>query len=241
MNGVIVKAANLAKVFHVPNGPRTAIGVARTLLDGGSLTTPRRVIDDVSFLISKSEKVALIGTNGSGKTTLLRLIAGIFNPSGGALEVATLPRALFKLRTGMHSNLSVEENVFVLGAIYGIDRRHLTPRLSEILELGELEAHRHAPLRSLSAGEAQRLAFSVLSFTEDEFLMFDETFSAIDEPFLAKHDPILRRLMGASRTVIVTGHNREFLERYCTSAIWLERGKIRALGALEEVFRAYYD
>src|SRR5262249_46733876 len=110
------RAERLGKSFHVLRAERTLLRALRALARGDSLRRELWVLADVSFVIRRGAKVALVGGNGSGKTTLLRLLSGIYAPTRGTLEVASRPRPLFNCTVGFATELSVSDNVVLFGA-----------------------------------------------------------------------------------------------------------------------------
>ena len=143
-------------------------------------------VRDVSFAIERGEAVGVIGRNGSGKTTLLRLIAGIFGPSSGHLEVGGDVASLLELGAGFHPDFTGRENVFMNGAIHGLKRRYVEERMDEIVSFAELERFIDVPVRTYSAGMYMRLGFSVAAHLDPDILLLDEVLATGDADFRAK-------------------------------------------------------
>src|SRR5205823_955881 len=132
---------------------------------------------DVSLAIEPGEAVGIVGRNGSGKTTLLRLIAGIFQPTGGRLEVGGEVGSLLGLGAGFHPDFTGRENVYMNGAIHGLKRRYIDERFDEIVAFAELEPFIDAPVRTYSSGMYMRLGFSVATHLDPDILLLDEVFA----------------------------------------------------------------
>ena len=194
---------------------------------------------DISFTIRRGEKVAVIGRNGSGKTTLLRLIAGIISPSSGSLTVASEPLALFKFWIGQNADLPVIDNIFLFGAVCGMKRRQTGPLVAKILDAADIRELGFAPLRDLSLGQRQRLALSIVFQAPADFLVFDETFVHVDQAFFRECNAFFIGMAQSSRTMVMTSHDHNFLEKYCQRALWLDKGHIRRDGPAAEVIAAY--
>jgi ABC-type polysaccharide/polyol phosphate transport system ATPase subunit len=239
MTEVVVRARALTKRFQVLRRQRTVLRVLRALADPSSLRKELLALDDVSFEVAAGEKLALVGRNGSGKTTLLRILAGIYERTSGELWMATEPRPLFSHSIGFAGELPLESNIFLYGAMHGMDRRYLRPRTDAILDLAGLQELRFALLKELSAGQRQRLALSVFFQAPSPFLVFDEALTNVDRGFLLHCERWFDSLAASNRTVVMTGHDSQWLRRHCRTALWLDGGRLRMHGPAPEVLDAY--
>jgi ABC-type polysaccharide/polyol phosphate transport system ATPase subunit len=233
------RARGLGKRFLVLRSKRTALAALRAWRGGESLRREKWVLRDVDFEIERGAKVALVGRNGSGKTTLLRLLSGIYSPTCGSLYVPSRPRPLFDCAIGVNQELSVEENVFLFGAVHGLGRGALEARMDELLARAGLSDVAHVPLKDLSTGQAQRLAFSIFAETAADFLILDEVLANVDRGFVEESGRFFRALVDSPRTVIFTSHDADFLATYCAQAMWLDDGRIRLKGDIDRVLREY--
>ena len=143
-------------------------------------------IRNASFEIEPGEAVGVVGRNGSGKTTLLRMIAGIFRPTSGRLEVGGSVSSLLELGAGFHPDFTGRENVYMNGAIHGLKRRYMDEKMDEIVAFAELEKFIDVPVRAYSAGMYMRLGFSVAAHLDPDVLLLDEVFAVGDEEFQRK-------------------------------------------------------
>jgi ABC-2 type transport system ATP-binding protein/lipopolysaccharide transport system ATP-binding protein len=209
------------------------------MVGGDSLRRERWALRDLTFTIAQGEKLALVGRNGCGKTTLLRLISGIYRPTSGRLEVGGVPATLLDCSSGFLRELSVVDNIYLFGALHGIDRAALAPCERRVLEQAELLPLAEAPLKDLSLGQVQRLGLSTFSHTRSDFLVLDEVIANLDPGFLQKIEGFFAAIADSDRTVIMTSHDASFLRRYCSTALWLEDGRIRRKGPFREVIDEY--
>lgn len=239
MSGVAVRARGLTKRFRVLRRQRTLLRVLRALGDPSSLRKELLALDDVSFDVAAGEKLALVGRNGSGKTTLLRVLAGIYERTAGELWMAAEPRPLFSHSIGFAGELPVESNIFLYGAMHGMERAFLRPRTDAILDLAGLQDLRFALLKELSTGQRQRLALSVFFQVPSPFLVFDEALTNVDQGFLRTCERWFEDLAASDRTVVMTGHDSRWLRRHCRTALWLDGGRLRMRGPADEVLDAY--
>jgi teichoic acid transport system ATP-binding protein len=148
---------------------------------------------------------------------------------------------LSTLGLGMIDDLSIEENLFLYGAIYGLDRRRMRQRLPDIVEWAELDSSLTAALRTLSAGTRSRLAFSVVRHIESDLFLLDEALSAGDVGFRRKSLELFDPQAERQRTFIVTTHDMDFARTQCGRALWLDLGRAMAIGPSESVVASYLE
>jgi ABC-type polysaccharide/polyol phosphate transport system ATPase subunit len=194
---------------------------------------------DVSFSIEPGEAVGVIGRNGSGKTTLLRMIAGIFGPTSGKLEVGGSVSSLLELGAGFHPDFTGRENVYMNGAIHGLKRRYMTERMDEIVSFAELERFIDVPVRTYSAGMYMRLGFSIAAHLDPDVLLLDEVFAVGDEAFQRKCIAKVLDLKERGRTLLFVSHSAPSVERLCERAILLRAGRVLVDGPAREAITQY--
>ena len=194
---------------------------------------------DVSFGIEPGEAVGIVGRNGSGKTTLLRLIAGIFQPTGGRLEVAGEVGSLLGLGAGFHPDFTGRENVYMNGAIHGLKKSYVHERLDEIASFAELGEFFDVPVRTYSSGMYMRLGFALATHLDPDILLLDEVFAVGDEAFQRKCFGKILELRERGRTIVFVSHVAPAVERVCERAILLTSGRVAHDGAAREVIKHY--
>lgn len=196
-------------------------------------------LESVTCTIRSGEKVGVIGDNGSGKTTLLKLIAGLYRPTAGRVEVNGEITLVTGLGIGMVDEATVEENVFLYGAIYGIERREMRGRLSEILAWAELGDFARARLKTLSTGMRSRLAFAAMRHVDTDVYLMDEVLSAGDMHFVKKCEAVFDEYRRSEKTFVVATHNVRFMREFCDRVLWFQKGKQMAFGEPDRVTDAY--
>ena len=239
MSDIIVKAENLSKRFYLRKSKKTFLRTLRPLIKGSRIKDELWVLKDICFEIKKGEKLAIIGRNGCGKTTLLRILTGIYDKTSGRLEVKGNPICLFKSLVGACSDLPVIDNIYLFGAVYGLERNFLKDRIDEILETAELSHLAFSPLKELSIGQQARFAFSVFFQVDGDFLVFDESLVSIDQGFLERCKAYFQDLLFSGKTVVMTSHDASFLKDQCKRALWIDGGRIRMSGDAGEVISEY--
>jgi len=193
----------------------------------------------VSLTVAQGETVALIGRNGSGKSTLLRVIAGIFRPNEGTVEVNGRLTNMIEIEGGFHGELTGAENVEIIGTIWGLRRREINRRLPQITAFAGLERFIDAPMKTYSSGMIMRLGFSLAVHVDPEVLLIDEVLAVGDEEFQQQCYSKLLELHREGTTIVFVSHDMNAVRRIAERTIWLDRGIIRMDGATEQVVAAY--
>jgi ABC-type polysaccharide/polyol phosphate transport system ATPase subunit len=200
-----------------------------------------RALRGVSVRIGDGERVAVVGANGSGKSTLLRLMAGIYHPTAGRREVRGKISALFDLTLGFEMEANGWKNIRYRGYLQGESVEGIRRKAPEIAAFSGLGEFLNVPLRYYSAGMLVRLAFSVATTVEPEILLVDEVLGAGDLAFQDKAQQRLTEMMGKARILVAVSHDLATLARLCRRALWLDRGRLRADGPVDEVIAAYVE
>lgn len=208
-------------------------------LRGRSMTTWG--LQDVTFSIGHGEGTALIGRSGSGKTTLLRVLAGIFPPDRGRVEVRGRVASLLSVESGLLSLLTGRENALLLGVIAGLHRRTVLHALEEVKARSGLQEAFERPVLTYSQGMKARLGFAVAEEVDPQILLLDEVHEALDHEFRGFLQQRARTILESGGIVVAAGHDHPMLARLCTRAIWLEQGSIRADGPFEDVQARYLE
>ena len=118
-------------------------------------------LNDVSLDIRAGDRVAIIGANGAGKTTLLRVLAGIYHPTFGSVDVLGRCQPLFDLSAGFDEEATGYENIMRRGLVIGARRSEIDAKRAEIAAFTELGDRLDLPLRTYSSGMMLRLIFAV--------------------------------------------------------------------------------
>jgi ABC-type polysaccharide/polyol phosphate transport system ATPase subunit len=194
---------------------------------------------DVSLEIADGEVLGIVGRNGAGKTTLLKILARITEPTEGRAELRGRVGSLLEVGTGFHPELTGRENVYLNGAILGMRRAEIRRKFDAIVSFAELERFVDTPVKRYSSGMYVRLAFAVAAHLEPDILIVDEVLSVGDVEFqrrsLGKMDEAAR----SGRTVLVVSHQLNTIRKLCERCVWIDSGRIRAIGPTGEVLAAY--
>jgi lipopolysaccharide transport system ATP-binding protein len=196
-------------------------------------------VRDLSFAIGPGEGVALIGPSGSGKTTVLRLIAGVFSPDAGRLQVSGRVGSLLSTEAGLLGLLTGRENAALLGVLAGMSRAEAEAQLEEVKQATRLGDSFERPVLSYSEGMKARLGFAVAEHAGRDILVLDEVHEALDHEFRERVAQRAEAVRAAGGIVVAAGHDHPLLATFCDRALWLRDGRVEADGEFEQVRTAY--
>ncbi len=198
-------------------------------------------LDDVSFEVKAGDSVGIIGSNGAGKSTLLKILARVTVPTGGRVRLRGRVGSLLEVGTGFHPELTGRENVYLNGAILGMRKFEIDRKFDEIVAFSEIEQFLDTPVKFYSSGMRVRLAFAVAAHLEPEILLVDEVLAVGDVAFQSKCIGKMGDVVQEGRTVLFVSHNMGAVKALCQKGIYLERGKARYQGAVDQAIEAYLN
>ena len=193
----------------------------------------------INIAVRKGEKIALVGDNGSGKSTLLKTIAGLYRPNQGKVIVNGKMVLLAGFGVGMMNDLTIEQNLYLYGAVYGMDRETIRSKIDDILDWAELREFFKAQYKTLSSGMRTRIAFSATRHIEADIYLLDEALTAGDKSFRHKCDAYFESNKHTDKTFIIATHSLDFVKKFCDKALWLSRGNQVAFGDIHQVLDDY--
>jgi lipopolysaccharide transport system ATP-binding protein len=196
-------------------------------------------LTDVSFEVRRGEFFGIVGANGSGKSTLTQLISRIGMQDTGTIEVRGRLIPLLEVGAGFHPELTGRENVALLGTILGLSGAEIRAEMDRIAEFAGVERHLDTPIKRYSLGMQARLSFATAVCFPADTYVFDEVLAVVDESFREKCAEELARLNGDGRTIVFMSHDLGLVRSICSTGMWLDRGRIRLRGEIDEVATAY--
>ena len=197
-------------------------------------------LKDVSLEVRSGEFFGIIGRNGSGKSTLLKILAGIYQPTQGKVKIVGRLSPFIELGVGFNPELSARDNVYLNGAILGLDRKQVAAQFDEIIGFAELEEFVDQKLKNFSSGMQVRLAFSVAIRAHAEILLIDEVLAVGDFEFQQKCFNVFRRLKKEGRTIIFVSHDLSAMSEFCDRVMVLDRGVVRGVYGADEAISEYH-
>jgi ABC-type polysaccharide/polyol phosphate transport system ATPase subunit len=235
----VIRLEDVSKAFSGLRQRRLIKLLRRYLSSNGSSFRDSFALRGIDLTVSRGDKIAVVGNNGSGKTTLLKLIAGLYQPTHGRIEVDGRVLILRGVGTGMVDELSVAENLFLYGVIYGMERSSIREKFDEVVEWAELQDFASAELRTLSSGMRARLAFSLARHFDTDVFLLDEAFAVGDKDFREKYEKVFRNQKNGDSTYLIATHDLDFARLFCGKTIWLQRGRLMAFGETEKILQQY--
>ncbi len=243
MDEIAIKVDNVSKTFKLPHEKQSSIkGALISKFKGGKRSFERQeVLKDVSFEIKKGEFFGIVGRNGSGKSTLLKMLAGIYAPNKGSIQVNGKLTPFIELGVGFNPELTGRENVFLNGALLGFNRAEMSAMYDDIVSFAELEKFMDQKLKNYSSGMQVRLAFSIAIRAKSDILLIDEVLAVGDAAFQTKCFDYFQSLKGKGITVVFVSHDRAALERFCPRGILIDDGDMIKFGSMQEVLKEYSE
>ncbi|WP_155592574.1 ABC transporter ATP-binding protein [Lysinibacillus cavernae] len=196
-------------------------------------------LQDVSFTIQKGEIFGFLGPSGSGKTTTIKILTAQTDKTAGSVLLFGQPASEMKQsqnrkrfgiltdNSGLYTRLSIEENLLLYSNLYQLP----DSSVKEALDFVNLYADRKKKISQLSKGMIQRVTLARAIMHKPELLFLDEPTSALD-PVNTQHIYNgLRKLNNMGTTIFLTTHDMGEAEILCDRVAFLHKGKIRAIGA----------
>jgi lipopolysaccharide transport system ATP-binding protein len=254
---VAIAVENLSKKYIIGHQTRERYTALRDVLANGAKRLAKRLVHpfaepeddathetfwalkDVSFDIEQGDRVGIIGRNGAGKSTLLKILSRITEPTSGKVSIRGRVASLLEVGTGFHPELTGRENIFLNGAILGMSKAEIARKFDEIVAFAEVEKFLDTPVKRYSSGMYVRLAFAVAAHLEPEILIVDEVLAVGDASFQKKCLSKMQSVADCGRTVAYVSHNLNSVTDLCNMAVWIENGRVRSVGAADQIVKAY--
>ncbi|RYE06144.1 MAG: ABC transporter ATP-binding protein [Rickettsiaceae bacterium] len=198
-----------------------------------------KALDNISTEIYKGDRVGLIGHNGAGKSTMLKLLAGIYEPTSGIADISGRISSLTDITMGMDGESSGYDNIRMRCILMGMTHREADEKMQEIIDFSELQQYIDLPVRTYSTGMYLRLAYTIATCVSPDILIMDEMIGAGDSSFIQKAKARSIELIAKTSIMVISSHDENIMRDICNRGIWLEKGKIRLDGTIDEVITAY--
>lgn len=204
-------------------------------------------ITDISFTINDGEIVGFLGPNGAGKSTTMKIITGFLPPSAGKVSVAghdvVTDSIAARSNIGylpetvpLYGEMTVKDYLTFMGKIRGMSRSKIRSRIDEVVDLCRLADYRNSHISKLSKGFRQRVGIAQAILHEPKVLILDEPTIGIDPRQVIETRDLIESL-GGDRTVLVSSHLLDEVERMCGRVIIIDHGTIKAEDTPENLQR----
>jgi ABC-type polysaccharide/polyol phosphate transport system ATPase subunit len=198
-------------------------------------------VKNASLEVTKGQALGIIGRNGSGKSTLLKIIAGVYRPTSGTVEVNGTLAPLIELGAGFHHELTGRENILLNGLLMGYSKREMLEREQSIIDFADIGEFIDAPVKQYSSGMYMRLAFSVATEVNPQILLVDEILAVGDIGFQEKCFERISKFREAGKTIVMVTHIMANLQRICERAVLIDHGSILVDGTPDEAIALYHN
>jgi sodium transport system ATP-binding protein len=207
-------------------------------------------LDEVSFEVKPGEIFGLLGPNGAGKTTCLRILSTVLRPTSGAAFVAGFDVSLYPAEvrrrigfmsnnTGIYDRMTAFELVAYYGRLYGIPEDVLAQRIDHLFERLQMEEIRDTLGSKMSTGMKQKVSIARTIVHDPPVLIFDEPTAGLDVLVARKVVEEVRVLRGQGKCIIYSTHIMREVEKLCDRIAVIYKGRILAMGSMEELVRRY--
>lgn len=197
-------------------------------------------LKDINFKIEQGTAVGIIGRNGAGKSTLLKILSQVTSPTTGTFKVKGRIASLLEVGTGFHPELTGRENIFLNGAILGMQKKEIKRKFDEIVDFSGVERYIDTPVKRYSSGMYVRLAFAVAAHLESEILIVDEVLAVGDAEFQKKCIGKMEDISaGDGRSILFVSHNMSAIAQLCGRGILMNKGRIEADSDINSAINQY--
>jgi lipopolysaccharide transport system ATP-binding protein len=196
-------------------------------------------LQDLSFEVKRGEAFGIIGHNGAGKSTAMKILSRIMKPTKGKILVNGRLSALIEVTAGFHQDFTGRENIFLHGAIMGMNKREIRSKLDQIIAFSGLEEFIDTPVKRYSSGMYARLGFSVAAHVSPDVMIVDEVLSVGDYVFQQKCVQRMKEVIRGGAAVVFVSHNLKSVAEFCQNCLLLERGRTVAQGGVDSVIADY--
>ena len=237
---IAIEVNNVSKSFLLPHEKTNSIkGVFVNLFKPRSNKTTQRALKDINFQIKKGEFFGIVGRNGSGKSTMLKILAKIYQPTGGSVKIRGKLVPFIELGVGFNPELTGRENVYLNGSMLGFSRTEVESMYDSIVEFAELKPFMDQKLKNYSSGMQVRLAFSMATRADADILLIDEVLAVGDADFQRKCFNYFKQLKRQGKTVVFVSHDMNAVREYCDRAVMIEKNEIIASGKANKIATQY--
>jgi lipopolysaccharide transport system ATP-binding protein len=235
---VVIRAHHLAKAYKLYDSPKDWVKQQLFGRWSGNYYKSFWALKDVSFEVQRGRSLGVIGRNGCGKSTLLQIVCGMTRPTRGEIWVKGRVAPVLALGATFDLEATGRENVLIAGAVLGLKRAEVIAKFESIAEFAGIGDFMEQPIKLYSIGMRMRLAFAICTQIDADILIVDEALSVGDLAFQKKCVDWIDRFRRTG-TLLFVSHSTSELARLCETALWIDNGRVREAGDVEEVVRAY--
>jgi ABC-2 type transport system ATP-binding protein len=196
-------------------------------------------VDKVSFAVNRGEVLGYLGPNGSGKSTTVNMVVGLLEPGSGTITLNGRSLAEdpvgYKERIGyvpeepfLYTHLTAPEYLTLVGRLRGMELGAVERKVTELLKLFLLWDARYSTMTAFSKGMRQRVLLAAALLHNPDLLVLDEPFSGLDVNASLLFRSLITMFAAQGRTILFSTHRFDMVEKVCTRAVILSKGRIVA-------------
>lgn len=241
MDNRVISMEHVGKIYCL--GQRTGISSLQELWKARREKKDNEkfaALRDINLEVKKGERLGILGRNGAGKSTLLKLLARITEPDQGLIRIKGRVAGMLEVGTGFHRELTGRENIYLNGAMLGMNRKEIDEKLESIIEFSECREFIDTPVKKYSSGMYVKLGFAVLAHLDMDIFLMDEVLAVGDGGFQKKCLDKMREInREQGRTILYVSHNLETIRELCDRCIVLDKGRLIFQGSTEKAIETY--
>jgi lipopolysaccharide transport system ATP-binding protein len=181
-----------------------------------------KALSNITLNLKDGDRLGVMGPNGAGKSTLLRVIAGVYQPTTGSIEVKGRIASLIDISLGMDTEATGFENIRMRGVMMGLSLKQIKLLEEEIAEFSGLGDFLHIPIRTYSSGMHMRLGFATSTAMDADIVLMDEWLSVGDSEFILKAEKRLHDFIKRSSILVIASHSEELIQKTTNRILQLE-------------------
>jgi ABC-type polysaccharide/polyol phosphate transport system ATPase subunit len=211
------------------------LAVGGRLLRGNNDVVHVNALEGVSFSLQDGDRLGLVGHNGAGKSTLLKVLAGVYEPTRGRIEVTGSMASMLDISHGIDWDATGVENIKIMSRLRGMRSAQINAQMDELIAFSELGAYADLPMKTYSAGMSARLVFTLATSFKSDILIIDEWLGAGDAQFIQKAMERMNAFVNQARIMVLASHNFALLQETCNKVLVLDKGRMRYFGDLADL------
>jgi len=211
------------------------LAIGGRLLRGNNDVVHVNALEGINFSLQDGDRLGLVGHNGAGKSTLLKVLAGVYEPTRGRIEVTGSMASMLDIGHGIDWDATGVENIKIMSRLRGMRSAQINAQMDELIAFSELGAYADLPMKTYSAGMSARLVFTLATSFKSDILIMDEWLGAGDAQFIQKATERMNAFVNHARIMVLASHNFALLQATCNKVLVLDKGRMRYFGDLADL------
>ncbi len=208
--------------------------------------TDKKVVDNISFELTKPSIFGFLGTNGAGKTTSIRMLLGIIKKDSG--EILLNGKPITRKNTnfgympeerGLYPKITIYNQLVYFSELKGINKKDAEKSIDFWLKRLNMTEYKNTEAEKLSKGNQQKIQFILAVMNDPDLIVLDEPFSGLDPVNTEMLKNVILELVKDGKYIIMSGHQMSQIEEFCSDILILDKGKCVLQGNLKEIKDSY--